>query len=62
MLDNLSAHKTQTVRDLSPTEAASTLRYSSWLNQVELWPVPLDLRRPEPTHQGDGMSTNSSLT
>ena len=41
VLDNLSAHKTQAVRDfLTETSRVHfhfTPTYSSWLNQVELW-------------------------
>jgi transposase len=41
ILDNLSAHKTQTVRDFLAkhpnVQLHFTPTYSSWLNQVELW-------------------------
>jgi len=41
ILDNLSAHKTQAVRDFLDTHPKVRLHftptYSSWLNQVELW-------------------------
>jgi transposase len=41
ILDNLSAHKTQAVRDFLDTHPQVRLHftptYSSWLNQVELW-------------------------
>src|SRR4029077_14957144 len=41
ILDNLSAHKTQLVRDFLQQHARVqlhfTLTYSSWLNQVEIW-------------------------
>jgi transposase len=41
ILDNLSAHKSQVVRDFLATHPSvrfhSTLTYSSWLNQVEIW-------------------------
>jgi transposase len=41
ILDNLSAHKTQTVRDFLEENPRVrfhfTPTYSSWLNQVELW-------------------------
>jgi transposase len=41
ILDNLSAHKTQAVRDLVAAHPNVQLHftptYSSWLNQVELW-------------------------
>lgn len=41
ILDNLSAHKTQLVRDFLQRHPCVQLHftptYSSWLNQVELW-------------------------
>src|SRR5216684_81345 len=41
ILDNLSAHKTQAVREFLETHPHVRLHftptYSSWLNQVELW-------------------------
>jgi transposase len=41
VLDNLSAHKTQAVRDFLETHPRMKLHftptYSSWLNQVEIW-------------------------
>ena len=41
VLDNLSAHKTQAVRDFLEAHPRMTLHftptYSSWLNQVEIW-------------------------
>ncbi|HET6958491.1 MAG TPA: transposase, partial [Vicinamibacterales bacterium] len=41
ILDNLSAHKTQIVRDFLQQHPRVQLHftptYSSWLNQVELW-------------------------
>jgi len=41
VLDNLSAHKTQAVRDFLDTHPKVrfhfTPTYSSWLNQVEIW-------------------------
>ena len=41
VLDNLSAHKTQRVRDFLEAHPNVQLHftptYSSWLNQVELW-------------------------
>ena len=41
ILDNLSAHKTQAVRDFlaghPSVQLDFTPTYSSWLNQVELW-------------------------
>lgn len=41
VLDNLSAHKTQVVRDFLETNPRIKLHftptYSSWLNQVEIW-------------------------
>jgi len=41
ILDNLSAHKTQLVRDFLEAHPRVRLHftptYSSWLNQVELW-------------------------
>jgi transposase len=41
ILDNLSAHKTQLVRDFLPrhprVQFHFTPTYSSWLNQVEIW-------------------------
>ena len=41
ILDNLSAHKTQAVRDLlvahPNVQLHFTPTYSSWLNQVEIW-------------------------
>jgi transposase len=41
ILDNLSAHKTQSVREFLEQNPRVrfhfTLTYSSWLNQVEIW-------------------------
>ena len=46
VLDNLSAHKTQTVRDFLAANPKVrfyfTPTYSSWLNQIEIWFAKVD--------------------
>jgi transposase len=47
ILDNLSTHKTQAVRDFLQQHPRVrfhfTLAYSSWLNQVEIWFAKIEL-------------------